>query len=278
MEESGPSHHEESSALPEALVVPHAYEKYVPLATGWLTVLILFFLALLGLRKLRSIPGRLQGAWELVYTWIEGIVLQMMGPHGMDYFPLFLTFFLYILVGNLLGLIPGMVSPTAKLDTTVALALVAFGSIHVLGMRKKGVFAYWGHFFHVVDSSREKGMMKLIMFPLQYLVLPAIELIGELARPLSLSMRLFGNIMAKEILLSVLASILLTFYNSPGVFNKVLMFVPLLLRPAILTLGVLVSIIQAAVFTVLCMIYIGGATAVHEEHEEGHEGHSKAHA
>jgi F-type H+-transporting ATPase subunit a len=276
MPQESPQSHE-GEALPEAVEVPHVYQKYVPVATGWLSILILFFLAALGLRKLRSVPGRLQGAWELVYTWIEEIVGQMMGPQGMDYFPLFLTFFLFILISNFLGLVPGLVSPTAKLDTTVALALVAFGSIHVLGMRKKGVFGYWGHFFHVVDSSRESGMMKLIMLPLQYVVLPAIELIGELARPLSLSMRLFGNIMAKEILLGVLASILLTFYRSPGAFNKVLMFVPLLLRPAILLLGVLVSIIQAAVFTVLCMIYIGGATAVHEEHHEGHH-EEKAHA
>jgi F-type H+-transporting ATPase subunit a len=267
MEQQG-GHVHEGGALPEAVELPQVYQKYLPIGTGWLSVLILFFLAVLGLRRLRSIPGRLQGAWELVYTWIEGIVVQMMGPQGMDYFPLFLSFFLYILVGNLLGLVPGLASPTAKLDTTVALAFVAFCSIHILGMRKKGILGYWGHFFHVVDSSKESGMMKLIMLPLQYLVLPAIELIGELARPLSLSMRLFGNIMAKEILLAVLASILLTFFRAPGAFNKALMFVPLLLRPAILLLGVLVSIIQAAVFTVLCMIYIGGAVAGHEEHEE----------
>ena len=134
-----------------------------------------------------------------------------MGKDGKPYAPLFIGFFLYILVGNLLGLFPYMASPTAKLDTTVGLALITFFSTHILGMKKKGVLGYWGHFFNVVDSSQEKGFMKIIMWPLQYIMLPAIELIGELAKPLSLSMRLFGNIFAKEVLLAVLAFVAVVF-------------------------------------------------------------------
>jgi F-type H+-transporting ATPase subunit a len=269
--------HESAGALPEALEVPVPYQKFVPVAMGSLTILILLFLATLGLRRLKQVPGRLQGAWEFVYEWLAETVEQVMGPQGMDYFPLFLCLFLYILVGNLLGLVPGMASPTSRLDTTVALALITFASIHVLGFKKKGL-GYLGHFFHVVDASKEPFPMNIVMLPLQWILLPAIEFIGELARPLSLSMRLFGNIMAKEILLAVLASILLTFYNAPGPLNKVMLFVPLVLRPAILLLGVLVSIIQAAVFTGLSMIYIGGAIASHEEHESHEQGSAEAHA
>jgi F-type H+-transporting ATPase subunit a len=261
------------SALPEALLVAG---KYQPTAMAWITLFVILILCLLGLTRKKKIPGPLQGAWEFFYEWLEEIVLQVMGPKGMDFFPLFFSFFLFIMMGNLLGLVPLMASPTAKLDTTVALALTTFCSIHVLGMRQKGVLGYWGHFFHVVDASQSKGLMKIIMLPLQFVLLPAIELISELARPLSLSMRLFGNIVAKEILLAVLASVLLTFYLAPGPVNKLLMVVPLLLRPAILLLGVLVSIIQAVVFTVLSMVYISGAVAVHEGHEE--HGHGNEHS
>jgi F-type H+-transporting ATPase subunit a len=192
----------------------------------------------------------------------------------------FFSVFIFILIANLLGLIPYMASPTAKTDTTLALALCTFAVTHILGMQKKGVFGYWGHFFHVVDASKEKGVAKAITALLQYILLPVIELVGELARPLSLTMRLFGNIFAKEMLLAILAFLVWDYFSKGGAMNYALMTMPLLFRPAVLILGVLVSLIQAVVFTALSMIYIGGAIATHDEHEEhdAHAEHAAAHA
>ena len=178
-----------------------------------------------------------------------------------------------MLFNNLLGLVPGMASATAHLETTAALALTTFLATHILGMKKKGVFGYWGHFFHILDYSKESGVGKVITFLLQFFLLPLIELIGEFARPLSLTMRLFGNIFAKETILAVLAAMTLDYYMQTGAASKAVMVMPVLLRPAVLILGVLVSIIQAVVFTALSMVYIGGAIAQHDEHESHEKGH-----
>lgn len=253
------------SHTPEAVLFPEM--PWQPTAMWGISWGIMLVLAVFGMSRLKKVPGLLQNAWEFTYEWVEGITLQVMGPKGLDYFPLFLCFFLYILFCNLLGLIPLLASATAKLDTTIALALCTFGATHVLGMKKKGVFGYWGHFFNILDYKSQQGFAKLLTIPLQFVLLPAIELVGEMARPLSLSMRLFGNIFAKEMILSILAALALDYWLQAGAFSKVLMAMPLVLRPGVLVLGVLVSIIQAVVFTALSMVYINGAIEVHEEHE-----------
>jgi F-type H+-transporting ATPase subunit a len=230
-------------------------------------------LAIIGRFTMKRVPGKLQGLFEFTLDWVADITHQAMGPTGMAYFPMFVSFFLFILVGNLLGLIPGLASPTSAVNTTAALSVITFLSIHVLGMIKKGPLGYWGHFFHIIDSSQSKGLLKIIMMVVQYTMLPLIELIGEVARPLSLTMRLFGNIIAKETLLAVLFYMTAFFYFTGlmgvghgvlGLINTALMFVPLILAPLILVLGVLVSLLQAIVFMALSMVYIAGATAEHE--------------
>ena len=244
------------------------YAKFTGLSFGILLLLV-FIAAAMGKKQ---VPGRLQGAFEFVYEWLREAVMGIMGEKGLPYFPLFISFFLFILFANLLGLFPGMASGTAALNTTLALAIVSIVSLHVIGMKQKGIFGYWGHFFHILDSSKEKGPIKLLMMLLQYLVLPLIELIGEAARPLSLSMRLFGNIYAKEVLLAVLAYMLVDYTTQglagQGLFPWLMTVVPLVLRPAILVLGVLVSLIQAVVFTALTMVYFNGALDSHDDHEE----------
>ena len=242
----------------------------------WLTMGIMLTLVIVAMIQGRKqVPGKLQGAFEFAYEWLREAVISVMGERGLPYFPFFISFFLFILFSNLLGLVPGMASGTAGLDTTLALALVVFSMIHLLGMFKKGFFSYWGHFFNILDSSKEKGIMKILIGVLQYILLPLIELIGEAARPLSLSMRLFGNIYAKDVLLAVLAYMLVDYVSQGlsggGVFAWSMTVVPLVLRPAILVLGVLVSLIQAVVFTALAMVYINGAIDTHDEHDEHHE-------
>jgi F-type H+-transporting ATPase subunit a len=262
--------HEGGLGVPEALVF---HGKWAPVYYSGSSFSIILILALLGATRLKKVPGKLQGAWEFLYEWLHDAVISIMGEKGLPYFPLFFCFFVYIFFANLLGLIPGMASGTASLDTAVALTVITFLSTHVIGMWKKGVFGYWGHFFNLLDASQEKGPIKVIMLGLQYIMLPVIEIIGELARPLSLSMRLFGNIYAKEVLLTMLAAMVLQFSAEAAMADKMLVIVPVILRPAILVLGVLVSLIQAVVFTALSMVYISGAMEMHEDHDSDHQSH-----
>ncbi len=218
---------------------------------SFLVIGILFACALLTRRSLKLVPTGLQNFFEFVYCFWYDMGESLMGKKVKFFMPLFLFLFLYILFGNLIGLIPGFNSPTANLNTTFALALIVFVSTHVFGIRTKGVLGYLSHFWAGVP-----WWLKPAMF--------VIHLISELVRPVSLAARLFGNIVAKEIMLTVLVALLLAFGGAPALVSKSLALFPLVLRPLIIVLGTLVSLIQACVFTILAMIYIGGA--VSEEH------------
>lgn len=264
-----PAAHAGAQSTHQAEVWPDAViaqgNPWQPAITGGIVLALLLALAALGLSRLKSVPEGLQNLWEFTYEWVEDISLQVIGHEGPALMPYFFSVFVFILAANLLGLIPYLASPTARTDTTVALALCTFLLTHYLGLRRKGL-AYISHFFHILDASKEKELLsKGITLVLQWVLLPAIEIIGELARPISLAMRLFGNIFAKEVLLTVLAALVLQFYAAGGK-GWLLMVMPLALRPGILVLGVLVSLIQAAVFMGLSMMYIGGALAGHEDH------------
>jgi len=216
------------------------------------TVLILVGLSFAATRRLQTVPRGLQAGFELVFGFIFGLVDETIGPEGRRLYPLFLGLFFFILVGNLIGLVPGLMSPTSNLSTTAALALVVFFGTHALGIRKHGIFGYLKHM-----TAGVPWWLKPLMF--------VIELISELARPLSLSFRLFGNIMAKEVLLGILTFLVFYLYHAGGVVDTAMTIVPLLLRPVIILLGVLVSFLQAYIFTMLSVAYIGSAIKVHSE-------------
>lgn len=222
----------------------------VPALMSWVTVLVLFVLSFAATRHLELIPRGLQAGFEIAFRFVFEQADDIVGPEAQKFYPLFLGLFLFILTGNLLGLVPGFSSPTANLNTTVALALVVFASIHYFGIRRHGLFGYLAKF-----SAGVPWWLKPLM--------TIIELISELARPLSLSFRLFGNLMAKEILLGILAFLVLTFFRAGGAINLTLTIVPILLRPLIILLGLLVGFLQAYIFTVLAMFYIGGAIKSH---------------
>jgi F-type H+-transporting ATPase subunit a len=150
-----------------------------------------------------------------------------MGHGGRKFFPLIATLGLYILTSNLLGLIPGFESPTANLNTTVSMAIVVFVMTHAVGVKVHG-FKYFKQFMGPV-------------WWLTPLMLP-IEIISHLSRPLSLSVRLFGNIMGEDIVLAV-----------------VLLLVPFLIPLPVIALMIFTSCIQTLVFMLLAMMYIAGA-------------------
>ncbi len=193
----------------------------------WLVMAILIALAFLATRAVSIVPTGLQNLMEVVVTGIEGLLDETMGEEGKAYFPLIATFALFILVSNLIALIPGFYPPTANLNTNAALALTVFVMTHAVGFKKHGG-SYLKHF----------------MGPIWWLapLIFVIEIIGHLARPLSLTLRLFGNMWGHEIVLMIF-----------------LMLVPLFLPIPMMFMGLLVAFIQTFVFTLLAMIYIAGA-------------------
>ena len=207
----------------------------VQVSYAWLAMAILIGLSLAARFSLKkTAPSGVQNLLETVVGGLENFVVDIMGPEGKHYLSLIGSLFLFILVCNLQGLIPGFDSPTANINTTLALALVSFSATHYIGIKRHG-FAYIKHFMGP-------------MWALAPLMLP-IELISHFARVMSLTFRLFGNMVAKHKLLLVLA--LLAPYIAP---------VP------ILGLGLLVAFVQALVFTLLTMLYLAGSI------EEAHLG------
>jgi len=193
----------------------------------WLVMAILIVVSFLASRSLTLVPSGVQNLMEAVITSIEGLIEETMGEDGKAYFPLIATFALFILVSNLLALIPGFYPPTANLNTNIALALTVFVLTHVVGIKKHG-FGYIKHFMGPI----------LWLAPLMII----IELISHLARPLSLSLRLFGNMYGHEVVLMIFLAL-----------------VPLFLPIPMMLMGVLIAFIQTFVFTLLAMIYIAGA-------------------
>ena len=191
----------------------------------WLTMIFLVVVGKLTLGNLEMVPGKGQNFWEILIGGMDDFFVENMGRELADkLFPMIATFALYIAVANLIGLIPGFMSPTSSINTTLALTLIVWVTHHIIGIRANGL-AYVKHFL---------GPMP-ILIPL---MLP-IELISNFARLLSLSIRLFGNIMAKETLLGIL-------FMLAGAY-----FAPL----PIMVLGVLVSLVQAMVFVLLTVVY-----------------------
>jgi F-type H+-transporting ATPase subunit a len=217
------------------LVLPeiHGIPEHVTYA--WLAMAIIIGLSLAARFSLKkTAPSGVQNLLEVIVGGLNDFIEDIMGPEGRHYLTLIGTLFLFILVCNLQGLVPGFDSPTANINTTLALALVAFSATHYIGLKRHGI----GYIKHFMGP----------MWGLAPLMLP-IELISHFARVMSLTFRLFGNMVAKHKLLLVLA--LLAPYIAP---------VP------ILGLGLLVAFVQALVFTLLTMLYLSGSI------EEAHLG------
>ena len=193
----------------------------------WFVMALLILVAYLASRSISMVPSGVQNFMEAVITGIDGLVEETMGEEGKAYFPLIATFALFILVCNLIGLVPGFYPPTANLNTNAALALTVFVLTHVVGFRKHGI-AYLKHFMGPI----------IWLAPLMFV----IEIIGHIARPLSLTLRLFGNMYGHEIVLMIFLAL-----------------VPLFLPIPMMLMGVLIALIQTFVFTLLAMIYIAGA-------------------
>lgn len=246
-------------------VIPYA--EFV--TTTLLIVLILSIAAMLGTRSLRPKDiDRKQAFWELVGQAFVNFVEGIMGPGNERFVPLIGTLFLFILSMNLFGLIPGFISPTASLNTTVALALSVFCVVQYEGIRAHGIVAYLRHF-----AGESTGMGIVFDLILGALMFP-LHVIGEFAKPLSLSLRLAGNVFAEDAVIAIVASLspfLYLFVKAEWAKDWPLFPAQIIILPLMIFFGM----IQAFVFSMLSTIYI--SLMVGESHES-HEEHAPVHA
>ena len=206
-------------------------------------VLVLGILAFFACRKKSLIPGRLQATAELIVSGLDDFVCGIIGPGGRRYTPFIGTLFLYILFMNLSGLIPFMKASTASWSTTLALALCVFFYVQFTAIRELGFLGYLDHL-----AGKQRGVLAFtVIMPLFMLIL---HILTELIRPISLSLRLRGNIWGDEVLIALLSG-----FGIKGL--------PLLLFN--MFMGILASVVQAAVFCLLTTIYL--ALVVNHEEE-----------
>ncbi|MEE9503468.1 MAG: F0F1 ATP synthase subunit A [Candidatus Aminicenantaceae bacterium] len=212
-------------------------EHLVPDYIVMCLVVALLLTLLLGLssRKLSLVPSKRQSVLELIIQTFEGLLVDTIGEQGKKYLPLIATVGLFILFCNLIGLVPGFMSPTSKLNVTIGCALVVFVYYHLQGIRVQGLLKYLKHFAGPIP------LLAPLMVP--------IEIISHFSRPVSLSIRLFGNIFAEEVLIVIMASI-----------------VPFFLPLPFMAIAIFTAVIQSFVFVLLACIYIAGAVAHEEEH------------
>jgi F-type H+-transporting ATPase subunit a len=190
-------------------------------------------------------PSNGQQILEAGVLGIRNLLLDNVGPHGVKYFPVIATFGVLILVSNLMGLVPGLLPPTAATSVTFALGITSFVYYNYIGIKENGLFGHLRHFAGPVI------WLAFLMFP--------IELVSNLVRPLSLGIRLFGNMFGDEQILGTISSL-------------VAWVLPVVIMP----LSVFVAFMQTFIFVLLSTIYIGEVSHAHhgDHDEEGERGHA----
>jgi F-type H+-transporting ATPase subunit a len=214
----------------------HAVPDHIVLILLIALILISFALWMRGKLSVDN-PGKAQHLVEVIFSAIQNLMKEVIGHGYRQFTPLISTLAIYVLMGNLLGMIPGFISPTSNLNVTAACGLSVFVYYNYQGFRKQGFLGYLKHFCGPV----------MLIAPLLFV----IEVISHMARPFSLSVRLFGNIFAEELII--------------GSLNKLF---PFLASVPVMFLALFASTIQAFIFILLTMVYISGA--VEDAHGEGH--------
>ncbi len=203
---------------------------------------------IMSMRGRSLVPTRMQSVAEVLYEFVANTVRDNVGQEGMKFFPLVFSLFIFVLVCNLIGMVPGSFTVTSHLVVTAALALLVIGIVIVYGVATQGT-----HFL--------KLFVPDVPAPLLVLMVP-IEVISFLSRPLSLSVRLFANMLAGHIALKIFAGFVGSLLAA-GVWG-ILSPLPLFLTVALTALEVLVAVLQAYVFAVLTCVYLNDA--VHGAH------------
>jgi F-type H+-transporting ATPase subunit a len=224
--------------------------------TMWIVSVLVIVLLVAMSRGRQMIPGKAQNAIEHVWELIEGFGMSLGGPAAKPYIPLFAGFFLYILFANWSGLIPpigkveALRAPTSDVNITIGLALVAFAFFEFQGFRKLGVGGYLSKFFPVREFRNGVGAGIIAMF------VGLVELLLEFVKPVTLSMRLFGNIYGGEVALAVMTALTIA-------------IIPM----ALIALELMLNLVQALIFSTLTLMFTLAAIESHgdEHHEAAHE-------
>jgi F-type H+-transporting ATPase subunit a len=244
-----------SGAMEFESVIWHFGKIPTSLVFSWVVWAGLIGLSLVVARRAKLVPSGIQVVFEMLFEFICGTADELIGPRAKSFYPLFIGLFFSILMGNMIGFIPGLVSPTADPNLTFGLAIMVFVYFVVLGFKYHGI----GYLKQFLGPK-----MPWYLFPIS-LLLSLTEILSFFIRPISLGLRLFCNIFSKELFLGILAWLMLEFFLSPVLTDKLFSVGMLVMRPVIILLGLIIAVIQALVFMVLSMSYIAGAVHM-EEH------------
>jgi len=194
-------------------------------------------------RAPQLVPSRMQSLAEISVEFLRGLIIENMGERGMRFFPFIATLFFFILFANLLGLIPGTYTVTSQLIVTGVFALVVYVMSLIVGFTIHGA-----HFFSILVPPGTPGWLLPLMLP--------IEVISQLARPVTLGVRLFANMTAGHTVLYVLFGLMLA-------GGALIGWLPFGFTVAVYILEVIVAFIQAFIFTILATVYLGDAIKLH---------------
>lgn len=210
----------------------------------WMTITVIGVTAFLTLsmRGGRLVPGRWQSMAEMSYEFIANMIRENVGAEGRKYFPFIFTLFMFILVGNLVGMIPFAYTFTSQIIVTFAMAATIFIGVTVIGLVRHGL-----HFFSLFVPSGTPLILAPLLIP--------IEVISYFVRPVSLSVRLFANMMAGHTMMKV--------FGGFTVLLGVLGVAPIILLVALTGFEIMVAVLQAYVFTVLTCLYLNDAIHLH---------------
>lgn len=235
---------------------------------GYVTLMVVYSVLLLAFgmmvvaRKSR-VPGRAQNAVEIMSEGLRGTFMSALGPGGEKHLPLIYGLFWYIIFCNLIELIPIFHAVTANTSNTIGLGIIVFFYSQYIGIKSKGVVAYLKHFV---------GPM-LILAPL---LLP-IEIIGEIIKPFTLGMRLFGNIYAEDVMHALasppLHDVTTAEGTIPGLLTHPLLWLMVPVQVVVIGLQTFTGVIQAYIFALLSCAYIGLMAEHHDDHGDNYNGH-----
>jgi F-type H+-transporting ATPase subunit a len=247
----------------ESPLHPFELHNFVPISLGgvdisvnkavimmWVVVGLVALLMIMASSSRKLVPSKLQNLAELVVEFIRSIILDTMGQQGMKFFPLIATLFLFILFCNLLGLIPGTYTVTSQIIVTAVFAMAVYGLSVVLGFVLHGA-----KFLGILVPPGTPAWLLPLMIP--------IELVSQLARPISLAVRLFANMTAGHTILGVLFGLAI----SGGLLIG---WLPFAFTIAMNGLELGIAFIQAYIFTVLSCVYLGDAITLHGHSEHAH--------
>ena len=256
--------------MEESPLHPFELHNWIPISLGgldlsinkavvmmWVVVGIVLFLMLKASSARQLVPGKLQNAGEVFVIFIRGIILDTMGQRGMRFFPLIATLFLFILFCNVVGLVPGSYTVTSQLIVTAVFSVAIYGLSLVVGFAHHGV-----KFLGILVPPGTPAWLLPLIIP--------IELISQIARPISLAVRLFANMTAGHVILGVLFSMAIGLLQSESFWVKPIAVFPLGFTVFMNILEAGIACIQAYIFAVLSCVYLGDAITLHGHDEHAH--------